>query len=405
MIIWKNKLLKFILQLFCFIGWCAIFSSPCYALLLSLTNVPEIINQNQEFKVHFRYEVLNPNQKYYLRPCFYITETNDYFGCIKNNSDQWVCGSQSDKTQYYEIQTDGQGIWEGDLDIKADDGGGEFSLKIRRYTSNGSPEDSNSEILVIDTAENSPSPFPSPSPVSYPGNIFLSEFMACPSDAGKEWIEIYNDNDSQVELNNWFIRDSTESEKVGFSCTISGKGFCKIEMSRFLNNSGGDTVRLFNPEKELESYSYSDCDSSYSWSKVNGSWCKTNLTPEAKNSDCLQENKNSPNPSPSASPPPTMNPSPSVSPSPKASKSPSPSSSSSPFPSEESGEVLGEIEETEPSPSPEEVTEKKKLDFSKILALIFIIPGLGLLGGTGFYFYKETKKQKKQKLLTEQLDS
>ncbi len=361
MIILKSKLLRSILQLFCFIGWFFVFKKESLALLLSLTEVPEIIDQNQEIKVHFRYEVSNPNQKYYLRPCFYASGTNNYFGCIKNNSDQWVCGSQSDTMQYYEIETDSEGVWEGDLDIKADDGGGEFLLKIRRYTINGTYEDSNSETIIIDIVENSPTPSPTPSPESQEGICQINNVENSNGEVLKS-VKIYVDG-------TYVSHYAPETLTFCDGCKCTNDVDCGF---------GEHTIKL-------EKSDYKD------WSN------KITIDPgETETINAVMDLSASPSPSIAPSPSPKISPSPS-------SKSSTKSSSPSPSPSEEVGEVLGETEQNEPSPSPEEVEEKKKFNFSKILPFILIIPGFGLLGGAGFYFYKETKKDK-QELLTEDLE-
>lgn len=147
-----------------------VFVSPALgAAEINLSGVPLEIEINQAFTVHLTYQSTSKNTKYYLRACFYLSGTTDYFGCIKNNQENWSCGSLDDKTAYYEIITDDNGNWEGDLVVKTEEGNGN-QLKIRRYTAGGSSLDSNTvnlEIITLKTPEVSPalvSPDPSPSP-------------------------------------------------------------------------------------------------------------------------------------------------------------------------------------------------------------------------------------------------
>jgi hypothetical protein len=136
---------------------------------LRLSQVPLEVQFDQEFTARVSYKTSVKNQKYFLRTCFYLPETTNYFGCIKNTAAEWICGPQSDKTKYFELETNNEGIWEGDIFIKADQGSGDYKLKIRRYTAAGSSEDSNEVNIKIKGNEGeflaSPSPLSdSPSP-------------------------------------------------------------------------------------------------------------------------------------------------------------------------------------------------------------------------------------------------
>ena len=152
------------------------------------------------------------------------------------------------------------------------------------------------------------SPFPSPSSsfssssTSNISNIFINEVMACPNTGEKEWIELYNANDQSVELISWRLRDSDDGHKQNFDRILSAKSLVKIEITGFSLNNDGDKVRLFADGDLKDSMNYQDCKKGYSWSKVNGSWCQTESSPEISNKSCVNlddSSDSSPNPSPS----------------------------------------------------------------------------------------------------------
>jgi len=250
-------------------------------------------------------------------------------------------------------------------------------------TSNPPTKGSSNGTSIPSNPSSPPSPSPSPPNLPnqpYPANIYLSEFMACPSE-GNEWVEIYNDNDSSVNLSDWLIRDSTDGKNQSFSTDIGGKSYHKIDISGYLLNNSGDSVRLLSPGSEVDSHAYSECDSSYTWSKVNGSWCKTDQSPGNNNNSCKEESSQDSNSSPSpsstakkASAKPSAKPSSPPKTTAKPNKNTKPSSN--PDQSEinlmEYADVLGEQDENK-----EEKEENKSLFQSKLFfPIILSLSGL-----------------------------
>lgn len=118
--------------------------------------------------------------------------------------------------------------------------------------------------------------------VSTPTGVVLNEFLPNPDgnkygyDFGEdsddmpkgEWIELYNNNNTAVDLTGWYIRDNLDSEDhkividfnhTGFSTPIiSSHGFLVVYLNKsILNNTGGDSVRLFdNNDNLIDSYTY-----------------------------------------------------------------------------------------------------------------------------------------------------
>jgi len=67
---------------------------------------------------------------------------------------------------------------------------------------------------------------------------------------GIEWIELYNEENVEIDLSGWKIYDGLKSTKKRFTftegSTISPKGFYIVEFSSPVLNNGGDFVILYN---------------------------------------------------------------------------------------------------------------------------------------------------------------
>ncbi|OGE90167.1 MAG: hypothetical protein A3E29_03635 [Candidatus Doudnabacteria bacterium RIFCSPHIGHO2_12_FULL_48_16] len=128
-----------------------------------------------------------------------------------------------------------------------------------------------------------------PAPPLYSSAIVVSEFAPNPEgpDGGEEWVELYNDSSSEVDLSDWILDDAGQSGLVGSSAyvipgqtKVAAKSFLVIDLldgSFALNNTGGDTLRLMwpdkqelrlvaykEPAKENETYARQD-DGSFAW--------------------------------------------------------------------------------------------------------------------------------------------
>ncbi len=90
-------------------------------------------------------------------------------------------------------------------------------------------------------------------------DVNIDEFYALGGGSGDpDWIVIYNGTNAKIELGNWLIRDSTESNKVELEGAICANNYRKFEFSNRLNNSG-DKIRLINTNgttvEEIEYFS------------------------------------------------------------------------------------------------------------------------------------------------------
>lgn len=120
------------------------------------------------------------------------------------------------------------------------------------------------------------------------GTIFLNEVMAAPEEGDPEWIELYNQKNTAVDLYHWNLSDSkgTPIGLITEHVFIAGKGYAVISggalnydvpdispvviVDNFpaLNNDG-DTVKLFDFTKELvDSMVYEEVSSGYSFELI-----------------------------------------------------------------------------------------------------------------------------------------
>ncbi|KPJ57355.1 hypothetical protein AMJ49_02055 [Parcubacteria bacterium DG_74_2] len=125
----------------------------------------------------------------------------------------------------------------------------------------------------------------------YPSSIFINEIL--PSPAGpdtEEWIEIFNQNDFEVDVSNWKIDDTVGKTKIYIfpkETKILAQGFLvlKREITKITLNNEGDGLNFIQPdgeiidqifyEKALEGKSYNRTESGWVWSP--------NLTPGSPN--------------------------------------------------------------------------------------------------------------------------
>lgn len=120
--------------------------------------------------------------------------------------------------------------------------------------------------------------------------IIISEFIPDPEGSDdEEWIELYNASDEIVELDNFSLGDNSSRRFVfDGSFNIDAKEYLILEKGLTgisLNNSGGDSVKLYNPNEELqEVVEYQDCFEGRSYARRGDDffWTK-NPTPGSDN--------------------------------------------------------------------------------------------------------------------------
>jgi len=123
-------------------------------------------------------------------------------------------------------------------------------------------------------------------------NIRINELLPNPkeNESADEFVELYNSEDEEINLENWILKDSSKTEFV-FSkdFSIKPKNYLVIYRKDFkfaLNNSGGENIYLFNPSEDIiYSTSYEGSageNASYGFDGTNWRWSK-HLTPNKEN--------------------------------------------------------------------------------------------------------------------------
>lgn len=125
--------------------------------------------------------------------------------------------------------------------------------------------------------------------------IYISEAMVQPKPDEKEWIELYNDNPTEVHMNDWFIDDIENggSSPKPFTLAIAANSYGVITLSSDMFNNSGDTVRLLDANQiQIDTISYSSATQAKSIGKIDMRQqhvCLQDPTQGARNSSCLVE--------------------------------------------------------------------------------------------------------------------
>ena len=141
---------------------------------------------------------------------------------------------------------------------------------------------------AVSTVPEPSSPVPTASPsisTSTYSGIIINEVMAAPNTNEKEWIELYNANDFEVTLTDWYI----DTHKITVS--IPANGYATLDMSSATFTNGGDTIKLLDSSKTVkDSFSYSNTQKNVSWGRENvdsSSFCLQQPTKGLQNSECM----------------------------------------------------------------------------------------------------------------------
>jgi len=399
------------------------------SLVLTLSNIPTEKQVDEEFTVHFKLEINSQDQTYYLRPLFYESGKTQYSGCIKKDG-SFVCDFGNCKNSL-SITTNNSSptVWEGDLTLEANNS--EVNkLKIRRYTDSCldySDSDYNSnEVdikiisnpqtetpIVADTltpiiiSQPTDSP-PTPTVKSYQG-IFIHEIMAYP-ESGEEWVEIYNDNNEEVDLNGFYIADKIGGNKkqITSSFIIPAKSRKVFNLtSSIFNDTSSDGVKLLDSNEKIidESLLYEGAaQEGLSWSKQTaGGWCFADPSKELANNLCENlsnpTNTNTPTNTLTPTKTPTPTATPNKSPTPTSKLSPTPTGKFSQTPSSELSPTATETQIKEATESAEilgaEIEGKSKPEKGFLaLAITLVTAGAGLISAP--FILKKRKKTKEQ---------
>lgn len=142
----------------------------------------------------------------------------------------------------------------------------------------------------------SPSPTPSPSatptpslqptsapdnhdPISLQSSLVLTEVMACPESGENEWIEVYNAAEIEFTDLELSIIDAADNTRL-ITANLPSNEYTQISWSgSLLNNSGDSLVVRSSDSTELFTYSFDNCLTKSSWSKIGTAWQQQTPSP------------------------------------------------------------------------------------------------------------------------------
>ncbi len=84
--------------------------------------------------------------------------------------------------------------------------------------------------------------------------LLINEFLVNPAE-GNEWIEIYNNSSSSIDLSGWSLWEGA-GEIISPTGTIASQNFGIFEFNNKLNNTGGDVVILKKNDEIMNSVCY-----------------------------------------------------------------------------------------------------------------------------------------------------
>lgn len=232
-------------------------------------------------------------------------------------------------------------------------------------------------------------------------SVIINEFYALGSGDDPDWVELYNNSDSAINLEGWIIRDETDSNKITLNGYICSNSFRKFDFSNRLNNSG-DKIRLFDsesttiPKDEIAYFSndipqHSQGQSTSRSPDGSSNWILITSPTPSDNNSCTPQPSPTPVSTPSTSQSQSSGASPKSSPKPTASAQLSTNTSTKKTIASPkiSPAVLGQSEATgginlsspilESSPEPAAQNEDKN-SVSQKFAPIFIGSGIILIG-------------------------
>lgn len=126
----------------------------------------------------------------------------------------------------------------------------------------------------------------------YPSGIIINEILPSPTgpDEQEEWIEIFNQNDFEVDLSGWKIQDTSGAVTTyAFpeNTKISPQGFSVLSrpIAKITLNNDGDGLNLIQPDgKIIDSVSYEKAPQGESYNRADSGWAwSATLTPGSAN--------------------------------------------------------------------------------------------------------------------------
>ena len=115
---------------------------------------------------------------------------------------------------------------------------------------------------------------------NYPLGIVINEILPSPEgpDNEKEWIELFNQNDFEVDVSGWQISDvlgTTKTYTFPTSTKISPKGIIVLyrPTTKITLNNDGDGLRIIHPDgKIIDSVNYEKASIGSSYNRLGSEW-------------------------------------------------------------------------------------------------------------------------------------
>lgn len=127
--------------------------TPSPSSSFTISNIPSQITTDQSFTAKVELTISgNPNTVYYLKGAFKKTGGTRYFGLTKKDGNWIEYGD--DYSEQYQITTDHNSSWSGNLEIKPDiydkdyKGSGDYIFKVGRLTVSGSSPTWSNEAAI-----------------------------------------------------------------------------------------------------------------------------------------------------------------------------------------------------------------------------------------------------------------
>ncbi len=127
---------------------------------------------------------------------------------------------------------------------------------------------------------------------TYPSGIVINEILPSPEgkDSEEEWLEIFNQEEVEIDLTNWKISDTMGAIKIyAFpeGIKISSKGYLVLTrpVSKITLNNDGDGLKLTSPDGKIaDSVEYIKAPKGQSFNRIESSWIWSDvLTPGSLN--------------------------------------------------------------------------------------------------------------------------
>ncbi|MFA6422742.1 MAG: lamin tail domain-containing protein [Candidatus Buchananbacteria bacterium] len=138
---------------------------------------------------------------------------------------------------------------------------GEYFVKLTATDDKGASSTDNIKISIFENNETSTEPTSTPEYNPINGDVVINEFLSSPDDGQKEWVELFNNTSSTVDLSGWTISDNVSP--ITINGEIETKNYFVIEFNSGKLNNSGDAIYLKNSSGDIiDNLSYGDLSGS-----------------------------------------------------------------------------------------------------------------------------------------------